>query len=101
MTCGAFRRRLAGDGYTIEGIVNHASAIGCYFFDPEGNRTEVFWVTGRPCWVPTATPIDIEQPDEAVLAEVDRVWTTLRHVAVGGLMEEEARTLAVSSGDPL
>jgi hypothetical protein len=54
------RRRLVAEGYRIEGVVNHASAIGCYFFDPEGNRTEVFWVTGRPCWVPTATPIDID-----------------------------------------
>src|SRR5438034_5131154 len=92
----SFRRRLVADGYTIEGVVNHASAIGCYFFDPEGNRTEVFWVTGRPCWVPAANPIDIEQPDAAVLAEVDRVWTALRHVPVGGRMEDEAPTLVLS-----
>ena len=50
------RRRLVAEGYRIEGVVNHASAIGCYFFDPEGNRTEVFWVTGRPCWVPDRDP---------------------------------------------
>ena len=93
-----FRRRLAADGYRIEGVVNHASAIGCYFFDPEGNRTEVFWLTGRPCWVPTVNPIDIEQPDEAVLAEVDRVWTQLRHVPVGGRMEEESATLQLAPG---
>ena len=46
-----FHRRLVTEGYRIERVVNHASAIGCYFFDPEGNRTEVFWVTGRPSWV--------------------------------------------------
>jgi catechol-2,3-dioxygenase len=89
----AFHRRLADEGYRIEGVVNHASAIGCYFFDPEGNRTEVFWVTGRPCWVPVASPIDIEQPDDAVLAEVDRLWGELRHVPIGGRMIEEAQTL--------
>ncbi len=89
----AFHRRLIAEGYRIEGIANHASAIGCYFFDPEGNRTEVFWVTGRPCWVPTVSPIDIHQPDAAVLAEVDRVWTELRHVPVGGRMAEETATL--------
>ena len=38
---------------------------------------EVFWVTGRPCWVPTVCPIDIHQSDDAVLAEVDRVFTQL------------------------
>jgi len=89
-------RRLVAEGYRIEGVVNHASAIGCYFFDPEGNRTEVFWVTGRPCWVPTATPIDIGQPDETVLAEVDRVWNQLRHVPVGGRMNEESATVEVT-----
>src|SRR5215831_7186577 len=46
----AFCRRLSAEGYRIERVVNHASAIGCYFFDPEGNRTEVFWGTGRPSW---------------------------------------------------
>jgi catechol 2,3-dioxygenase len=92
----AFRRRLLAEGYRIEGVVNHASAIGCYFFDPEGNRTEVFWVTGRPCWVPTANPIDIERPDDAVMADVDRVWQELRDVPVGGRMPEETATLELS-----
>ena len=59
-----FHRRLVAEGYRIDVVANHASAIGCYFFDPEGNRTEVFWVTGRPCWVPTANPIDIHRSDE-------------------------------------
>jgi catechol-2,3-dioxygenase len=88
-----FHRRLVAEGYRIEGVVNHASAIGCYFFDPEGNRTEVFWVTGRPCWVPTVSPIDIHQADERVLAEVDRVWEQLRHVPIGGRMTDERATL--------
>ena len=91
-----FHRRLVAEGYRIDQVVNHASAIGCYFFDPEGNRTEVFWVTGRPCWVPTATAIDIEQPDEVVLAEVDRVWNQLRHVTIGGRMADETATLEVA-----
>jgi catechol-2,3-dioxygenase len=82
-----FRRRLLRDGYRIDEIVNHGSALGCYFFDPEGNRTEVFWLTGRACWVPNADPIDIEQSDEAIVAEVDRVWGRLGHVPVGGAME--------------
>ena len=90
----AFHRRLVADGYRIEEVVNHASALGCYFFDPEGNRTEVFWVTGRPCWVPTVSPIDIHQSDDAVLAEVDRVFTQLRDVPMGGRMSEESATLA-------
>jgi catechol 2,3-dioxygenase-like lactoylglutathione lyase family enzyme len=92
----AFHRRLRADGYRIERVVNHASAIGCYFLDPEGNRTEVFWLTGRASWVPVANPIDIEQPDAAVLAEVDRLWEQVRDVPVGGTMAEEPATLEIA-----
>ena len=88
-----FRRRLIKEGYQIDEIVNHCSALGCYFFDPEGNRTEVFWLTGHPCWVPHADPIDIEQPDEVIMADVDRVWKRIGHVPVGGQIEEESETL--------
>jgi catechol-2,3-dioxygenase len=90
-----FHRRLSAEGYRIERVVNHASAIGCYFFDPEGNRTEVFWVTGRPSWVPVANPIDIEQPDDAVMAEVDALWQEVRDVPVGGEMAAPSATLEI------
>lgn len=91
-----FYRRLQKDGYQIDEVVNHGSAIGCYFFDPEGNRTEVFWLTGRACWVPNADPIDVEQPDDVLLAEVDRAWERLHHVPVGGVLESQ--TAALRSG---
>jgi catechol-2,3-dioxygenase len=93
-----FRRRLLAEGYRIDQIVNHGSALGCYFFDPEGNRTEVFWLTGRACWVPNSDPIDIEQSDEAIMAEVDRVWRRIGHVPVGGVMEAETATLGSGGG---
>jgi catechol-2,3-dioxygenase len=83
----AFHRRIQAEGYPIQRLVSHASAIGCYFADPEGNTTEVFWVTGRPSWVPIGDPIDIHRPDEAVMAEVDRQWQRIRHVPVGGTLE--------------
>jgi len=85
----AFHRRLVAEGYRIDHVVNHVSALGCYFFDPEGNRTEVFWVTGRASWVPFAEPIDLEQPDHVLLAEIDRAWERVRQVPVGGRMAEE------------
>jgi hypothetical protein len=56
----------------------------------------VFWLTGRPSWVPVATPIDIEQPDDVVRAEVDQLWNQVRHVPVGGRMAEEPATLEVT-----
>jgi len=78
-----FKRRILEEGYTIDAIVTHLSAIGCYFFDPEGNRTEVFWLTGRPSWVMVGVPIDIDRPDAEILAQIDRVWEQTRHVAMG------------------
>src|SRR2546428_12070987 len=88
----AFHRRLVADGYRIEEVVNHASAIGCYFFDPEGNRTEVFWGTGRPWWVPTVSPIDIHQSDEAGAGAGDRGRNQPRHGPVVGRGEEQQAT---------
>jgi len=78
-----FKRRILQEGYQIDTIVTHLSAIGCYFFDPEGNRTEVFWLTGRPSWVMVGVPIDIDRPDDEILAQIDRVWEQTRHVAMG------------------
>lgn len=88
----AFHRCLMTEGYQIHRVVSHASAIGCYFADPEGNTTEVFWLTGRPSWVPVGEPIDVHQPDDVVMAQVDRLWERLRHVPVGGSLEVEAST---------
>ncbi len=78
-----FKRRIQAEGYHIDRIVTHLSAIGCYFYDPEGNRTEVFWLTGRPSWVMVGVPIDIDRPDEEIMATIDRVWEQTRHVGVG------------------
>ena len=88
-----FHRRLVASGYRIQRVVNHASAIGCYFYDPEGNCAEVFWITGRDSWVPVSNPIDLEQSDEAILAEVDRLWQRVRDVGLGERMPEEPPTL--------
>ena len=88
-----FHRRLVAAGYRIQRVVNHASAIGCYFYDPEGNCAEVFWVTGRESWVPVSIPIDVEQSDEAILAEIDRLHQRVRDVGMGERMPQEPPTL--------
>jgi catechol-2,3-dioxygenase len=85
-----FKKRILENGYKIDQIVTHLSAIGCYFFDPEGNRTEVFWLTGRPSWIMIGVPIDIDRPDAEIMADIDRVWEQTRHVAVGMAPDEAA-----------
>jgi catechol-2,3-dioxygenase len=79
-----FRQRILKEGLSIEIVANHVSAIGVYFLDPEGNRTEVFWLTGRPCWVPTVVPIDIDRTDAEVLDDIDAEWAQRRDVRIGG-----------------
>jgi catechol 2,3-dioxygenase len=85
-----FHQRLKAEGYKIHRVVGHASAIGCYFADPENNTTEVFWLTGLPCWVPTGDPVDLEKDDDEILAQVHAQWERLRHVPVGGRLERAA-----------
>jgi catechol 2,3-dioxygenase-like lactoylglutathione lyase family enzyme len=86
-----YHRRLVAEDYQIDSVVNHGSALGCYFFDPEGNRTEVFWVTGYPCWVPWADPVDLQQSDETILAQVRDVIARHADVPMGGVRPELAR----------
>lgn len=78
-----FHERMKARGLKIQRLVTHLSAIGCYFLDPEGNTTEVFWLTGLPSWVNIGVPIDIDRPDEEIMADIRAMWEQVRHVHVG------------------
>jgi catechol 2,3-dioxygenase-like lactoylglutathione lyase family enzyme len=78
-----FYRRVKAEGYTIQRIVSHASAIGCYFYDPEGNPCEVCWKTGYTSWAVTAEPVDLDQAKEVILAQVSDHWERMRDVPMG------------------
>ncbi len=83
-----FHRRIQAAGLKVDEVVSHCSAVGCYFFDPEGNRTEVFWLSGRACWVPTVDRVDLdEMSDEAIEEMVERQWQRMGHVPPGGLLD--------------
>ena len=78
-----FKRRVIERGYEIDQLVTHASAIGLYFRDPEGNRVETFWLTGLPSWAMISVEIDIDRPDDEVIDDVRRVWEISRNVDMG------------------
>jgi catechol-2,3-dioxygenase len=86
-----FKRRVIERGYQIDELVTHASSIGFYFRDPEGNRVETFWLTGLDSWAMVAVPIDIDRPDEEVMADVRRVWEVSRKVEMGVAPEGELK----------
>ena len=57
-------------GVKFDMIVSHGNAVGVYFFDPEGNRAEVYWHTGLTARQPFIEHIDIDTPAEELLAAV-------------------------------
>ena len=65
----AFHRLLLDEGVEVEREVTHGIALAIYFFDPEGNRIEVYWQTDQRVPQPFGKAIDLGQPAEAVLAQ--------------------------------
>jgi catechol-2,3-dioxygenase len=71
-----YRRRLLDENIQIERIVSHGNAFGMYFFDPEGNRIELYYRTGLPVPQPHGDPIDLERSDEELLADARELLVT-------------------------
>ena len=65
--------RFVAEGVVFDMVVSHGNAFGIYFFDPEGNRCEVYWHTGLPARQPFLTPIDLRAPLAELLAENARL----------------------------
>jgi catechol-2,3-dioxygenase len=66
-----FHRVLQAEGVKVEREITHGIAIAIYFFDPEGNRIEVYWATDKDIPQPFGRPVDLDQPAEAVLAQAE------------------------------
>lgn len=67
-----FYRVLKASGTRIDAVVSHGNAVGVYFFDPEGNRCEVYWQTGLTATQPFVDYIDIESDPEELLESIRR-----------------------------
>jgi catechol-2,3-dioxygenase len=63
-----YHRRLQAESARIERFVSHGNALGLYFFDPEGNRIEVYYKTGFPVPQPHGDPLSMEASTEEWLA---------------------------------
>jgi catechol-2,3-dioxygenase len=68
-----YHAKFVENNVTIDRVVTHGNALGVYFFDPEGNRNEVYVQTGREVRQPFARPIDVDQGVSSVLAESQRL----------------------------
>lgn len=76
----AFWQQIKERGYPVDRVVNHGIAFGCYLRDPEGNRVEIYWPTGRDYPQPHGDPIDLDLPEPELLALLDRMPAKSRPV---------------------
>ena len=64
----SFYARVVPENITIKFVFNHRASFAFYFDDPDGNMIEVYWPTGDlSCRQPYTEPLDLSQPDEALL----------------------------------
>jgi catechol-2,3-dioxygenase len=68
-----FYQQIKERGYPVDRVVNHGIAFGCYFRDPEDNRIEVYWPTGKDYPQPHGDPIDLELSEADLLTLLDQM----------------------------
>lgn len=68
-----FHRRFAAEGVRVQQEVTHGNAFGIYFFDPEGNRNEVYLRIDRDVRQPFRKTLDFDQDPELVYADAERL----------------------------
>jgi catechol 2,3-dioxygenase-like lactoylglutathione lyase family enzyme len=64
----AFYHRVQDAGMRIDRTVTHGIACSVYFYDPEDNRIELYYTTPYNVRQPLGEPIDLDRPDEELLA---------------------------------
>ena len=73
---------------TLDMVVSHGNAIGVYFFDPEGNRCEVYWQTGYEARQPFVEHIDLDTDLDELL---ERVRASVQEFGETGFTESSYR----------
>lgn len=68
-----FHKRFRAEGIEVQQEVTHGNAIGIYFFDPEGNRNEVYLRIERDVRQPFRKTLNLDQDPAAILAEAEEL----------------------------
>ena len=67
----SFYARVIERNIPIKFAFNHVASFAFYFDDPDGHLIEVYWPTGDlRLKQPQLLPLDLSQPDEALLREL-------------------------------
>lgn len=65
-----YYRRFRKGAADLDMVVSHGNAIGVYFYDPEGNRGEVYCSTGLVAHQPFLQPVNLDDDPDTILREV-------------------------------
>jgi catechol-2,3-dioxygenase len=68
-----FHHRFRDEGVPVQQEVTHGNAFGIYFFDPEGNRNEVYLRIDRDVRQPFRKTLDLDQPPAEILAAAEHL----------------------------
>lgn len=68
-----YHHRFQERGVSVQQEVTHGNAYGIYFFDPEGNRNEVYVRVDRDVRQPFRKSLNLGQPVPYILDEADRL----------------------------
>lgn len=68
-----FHKRFRDEGIPVQQEVTHGNAIGIYFFDPEGNRNEVYLRIERDVRQPFRKTLNLDQDAADILAEAEEL----------------------------
>jgi len=69
----AYHHRFEAEGVKVQQEVTHGNAFGIYFFDPEGNRNEVYLRIDKDVRQPFRKSIDFGREPAEILAEAERL----------------------------
>lgn len=68
-----FHHAFRAEGVFVQQEVTHGNAFGIYFFDPEGNRNEVYLRIDRDVRQPFRKTLDLDQDLDAIIAQAERL----------------------------
>ena len=65
-----YHQRFQERNVPIEYEVHHGNAVAIYFYDPDGNRCEVYWNTGLEARQPYLQRVDLDRSGDEILAAI-------------------------------
>jgi catechol-2,3-dioxygenase len=66
----SYYQRFRERSVTVDMVVSHGNAIGVYFYDPEGNRGEIYCATGLVARQPFLQPVNLDDEPEEIMRAV-------------------------------